>query len=180
MLTLTQENDKRRFKARIGEAFPLVTFAPARDPGTCRIHPHLSRLPGGRLILSTNIHGDIEGTESAAYASDDGGYTWQPFADCPETAAISGSVSRMAILDSGTVLAVSPGHLYETGEHGMYHWGVQRSTDGGMTWGAIEPVRVENTFDRPHRVGMQTKTEPLSTTLTLPPASLSVFEIGLI
>lgn len=37
-------------------------------------------------------------------------------------------------------------------------------------------LQAENTLDHPLRVGMQTRTEPLSTTVTLPPASLTVFE----
>jgi len=147
MITLTHEHGGRRFTARIGEPFTVLTFDPAKDAGWCRIHPHLSRLPGGRLILTANIHGDIEGVESAAYASDDGGQTWRACPDWPETGANVGSVTRVAVLGDGTVLAVSPGDLYETDERGVYRWGVQRSADGGATWGLIEPARVELPLD---------------------------------
>ncbi len=37
----------------------------------------------------------------------------------------------------------------------------------------------ENTFDRPNRVSIQTTTEPLATTLSIPPASLTVLEYSI-
>ena len=52
------------------------------------------------------------------------------------------------------------------------HMTVRHLTRNGDIW-------TENTLEHPDRVGIAETTEPLSTTLTLPPASLSVFEIEL-
>jgi len=83
MITLTHEHNNRQFIARIGEPFTVLTFDPERDAGWCRLHPHLERLPGGRLILTANIHGDIEGAELLSYASDDEGQTWYSYPEWP-------------------------------------------------------------------------------------------------
>ncbi len=40
------------------------------------------------------------------------------------------------------MLSVSRGDFHATDTPGVYHWGVQRSVDGGTTWGVIEPARV--------------------------------------
>lgn len=42
-----------------------------------------------------------------------------------------------------------------------------------------DDLLAENTLDHPGRVGIETRTTPLATTLTLPPASLTVVEMGL-
>jgi alpha-N-arabinofuranosidase len=42
-----------------------------------------------------------------------------------------------------------------------------------------EDLLAENTLDNPNRVGIETKRVPLATTLTLPPASLTVLELDL-
>ncbi len=42
-----------------------------------------------------------------------------------------------------------------------------------------ENVLAENTLDQPNRVGIETKRVPLATTITLPPASLTVLEMEL-
>lgn len=142
MLTITHEHSGHRFTARVGEPFTVLTFDPATDAGWCRLHPHLSGLPGGRLMLTVNIHGDIEGAESAAYASDDGGQTWRVCPDWPESGAHPGLGSQLAVLGDGTVLSVSHGDFYVTDKPGEYHWGVQHSVDGGLTWGPIEAARL--------------------------------------
>jgi hypothetical protein len=143
MDTLIHEHKDRRFAARIGEGFTVCQVDEANDPGHCRIHPCVKRLPGGRLVLTTNIDGDLIGHDSRAYASDDGGATWRDYPEWPVTGASAGSVMRFAVLDDGTCLVVSNGSLYETAEKGVFHWGIRRSSDGGLTWGNLEKARVE-------------------------------------
>lgn len=133
----TDRRNGQRFEARIGDGFTVCQVDEAREPGACRIHPHLSRLPGGRLVLTVNIHGDIGGADYRAYASDDGGHTWRDCPGWPKTGW------QFAALEDGTTLLVSNGDLYETPERGVFSWGIRRSPDGGITWGPLEAARVE-------------------------------------
>lgn len=122
---------------RIHEPFTVCQVDEAKEPGKCRVHPRLGRLPGGRLVLSTNTDGDIGGADLLAYASDDEGQTWREF---PEWPAPRG---RLATLDDGSVLLVSGHGLFGTDEPGVFHLPTRRSNDGGVTWGALEAARVE-------------------------------------
>jgi len=122
---------------RIGEPFTACQVDEEKEPGKCRIHPHLTHLPGGRLVLSTNIDGDIGGAEHLTYASDDGGLTWHDSADWPETRG------PFATLTDGTSLLVAGRGFYESGEPGVFQLPTRRSHDGGITWGPLESARVE-------------------------------------
>ncbi|MHB9106506.1 MAG: sialidase family protein [Armatimonadota bacterium] len=137
MITLTHEHDNKHLLARVSEPFTVLTFDSDRDAGWCQLHPHLERLPGGRLVLTVNMHGDIEGAEHLPYASDDGGQTWWEYPEWPNAGW------AFTVLDGQRCLAVSNGGFYDTGEVGVYHWGIRRSNDGGLTWLPIETARVE-------------------------------------
>ena len=63
VIMLTHPHDGSRFIARIGEPFSVCQVDETREATRCRIHPLLTRLPGGRLILTANIDGDIFGAE---------------------------------------------------------------------------------------------------------------------
>lgn len=137
MDTYCFEQQGTRLAVRISEAFTALTFDPDRDAGWCRLHPHLTRLPGGRLILTANMHGDIEGAECLSFASDDGGQSWR---DCP---GWPNAGWAFIALDARHGLAVADGGFYATADAGVYRWGIRRSDDGGITWSPVEAARVE-------------------------------------
>jgi len=137
MDTIIHEQDGKRFTARIGPPFTVCEVDEAREPGRCRIHPRLQRLPGGLLILTANIDGDIGGAEHLVYASDDGGQTWREYSGWPKP------WGTFAALEDGSALFVHGGGLFATGEPGVFVLPTWRSVDGGLTWGAPEAARVE-------------------------------------
>jgi len=126
-----------RLSIRIGDAFTACQVDEATDPRHCRIHPHLERLPGGRLILSANIDGDIGGAEFVTYASDDDGVTWR---DYPEWPKIGGA---FAVLETGEALLAAGNRFYATNEPGVYCLPIRRSQNGGLSWSPPEATRVE-------------------------------------
>lgn len=146
--TLTYEHEGRRFTVRVQPPFTVCEVDEAKEPDRCRIHPHLTRLPGGRLVMTANIDGDMGGAEHVAYASDDGGRTWREHPDWP------GMAGQFAALPDGSSLLTSRYGLYGTGEPGVYCMPIQRSTDGELTWGPPEgasvdiPLEMYEPFDR--------------------------------
>ncbi|MHB9108931.1 MAG: sialidase family protein [Armatimonadota bacterium] len=137
METHTIDRQGVRLSVRIGDAFTACQVDEATDSRHCRIHPHLVRLPGGRLILTANIDGDIGGAEFVAYASDDDGATWR---DYPEWPKIGGA---FAVLATGEALLAAGNRLYAAGEPGVYCLPIRRSQDGGLTWSPPEASRVD-------------------------------------
>jgi hypothetical protein len=137
MNSVTIEERAIRLTARIGDPFTACHADEEQEPGKCRIHPHLSQLPGGRLVMTANIDGDIGGAEHVAYASDDGGHTWR---NCPEWPRRGG---LFAALEDGSSLLVSAGGLFAGDEPGVFFMPTRRSGDGGLTWEPLEGARVE-------------------------------------
>ena len=137
MESYTIEHRGTRLSVRIGDAITACRVDEVTDAGHCRIHPHLVRLPGGRLMLRVNIDGDIGGAEFVTYASDDDGATWQDFPDWPQTSGV------FAVLETGEALLTAGGRFYATDEPGVYCLPVRRSPDGGLSWSPPEASRVE-------------------------------------
>ena len=137
MSEYTLDTAAAKLTVRIGDPFTVCEVDEAKGPGKCRIHPHLTYLPGGRLVLLTNIDGDIGGAEYLTYASDDEGQTWREFTDWP------GMGGPFATLGDGASLLVSGRGFYESEEPGIYQLPTRRSGDGGITWGPLESARVE-------------------------------------
>ena len=137
MDTHTIDRHGVRLVVRIGDPFTACEVDEARESHQCRVHPHLTRLPGGRLILSANIDGDIGGAELVTYASDDSGLTWRAYGDWPR---IGGAFATM---DNGVSLMAADDRFFATGEPHVYVLPTRRSTDGGLTWGPTDGARVD-------------------------------------
>ena len=141
MQTNTIDHLGTRLSVCIGDPITVCQFDAAAGPGKCRIHPALTRLPGGRLVLTANIDGDIGGAEFVAYASDDDGVSWR---DYPAWPKIGGA---FAVLESGEALLAAGNRFYATEEPGVYSLPTRRSLDGGLSWGPPHAARVALPLD---------------------------------
>ncbi len=111
-----------------------------RPQGTKAVLEALGWPPPGRPEY------DMTGTiqEVITVQSGDGGTTWQPFASEPFHTPMNGAYQGYACLPDGTVLRTAWGMylpFYDVPRTGY----VQRSEDGGQTWG--EPIVLTDTRD---------------------------------
>ena len=130
---------------RLEDPFTLIE-APE---GEYLIHPYLSRLGKGKLLLQVSPDGDILDGEYFSFTSEDCGRTWDPYPNMPFGDGTGRHFPmRHTLLADGSSLVVFP-HPFSTGRKNEYILPAYRSTDCGATWERVEPAPFEVPYGTP-------------------------------
>lgn len=125
----------------IGE--PLIVSSVDEDDHAdwVRIHPYVTPLPDGRLVVQINRDRDVVDAEYLVRASDDGGQTWHDHAEWPFPQRGCAPLLRLTSLDDSEVIATY-GTLFAADEPDRYILPTWRSRDAGRTWSDVEAASV--------------------------------------
>lgn len=125
---------------------PFVISDQRRHPGWVHFHAHMSRLPGGRLLLTIGKERDIVDQERFLLTSDDNGKTWSDSDEAVWPPArfpgFGSSHWAYLTLDDRTILNYL-NMSFTTRENGVYQLPMWVSRDGGQTWGPMQAARAE-------------------------------------